>query len=223
MRLCKKWSRYLMLCFSIPLCCAAAQPNTPKVVDPILEQLRLVNPPAMRRALTDLEKMFPDRYPKSDGLSARIDELAKQLPAVIEACKTSPDPAAVKRAGELLAFQRELLVERNPLVDFEKLMLIRRRSKHRARCDLGLPDNSSSNPQIFGKGKKSNSGMDNEIVTFSLKDSYENYSVVYRPPPPISSAISTCIGMLKRSCFRREIRRDGFFTKWGCPIPLRKR
>ena len=72
--------RYLMLCFSIPPCCAAVQANTPKVVDPVLEQLRLVNPSAMRRALADLEKMFPDRYPESDRLSARIDELDKQLP-----------------------------------------------------------------------------------------------------------------------------------------------
>ena len=46
-----------------------------------------------------------------DGLEQRIDELERQLPALIEGCKASPDRATVERAEELLAFQRELLVE----------------------------------------------------------------------------------------------------------------
>jgi len=152
--------------------------------NPVLEQLQLVNPSAMRRALAELEKMFPDRYPASDQLAARIDELAKQLPALIKKSNPSPDQATVKRAEALFAFQRELLVERNPLVDFDRLMVIRRRGKVGKRdlgLSLGLPDNSSSNPQVFSRGKKSSGGMDNEIVTFSLKDSYAKRSVLYRP------------------------------------------
>ncbi len=184
MRTWKKWAWYLILGFAIPLLfCAEAKPNRKKEKakgpDPILEQLQLVNPSAMRRALADLEKMFPDRYPESDQLSARIDELEKQLPSLIQGSKTTPDQATVKRANELFAFQRELLVERNPLVDFDRLMLIRRRSKDWESNDLGMPDNSSSNPQIFRESKKWNNRMENEIVTFSLKDSYKNYSVVY--------------------------------------------
>ena len=183
---------YLILVVSIPLCCAEAKPGRKKQkaapVNPVLEQLQLVNPPAMRRALADLERVFPDHYPASDRLAARIDELEKQLPALMKRCKTAPDQATLKRAEVLFAFQRELLVERNPLVDFDRLMLIRRRSEGAKRGDLGhalgLPDNSSSNPQIFTAGKKATGGMDNEIVTFSLKDSYKNYSVLYRPQTP---------------------------------------
>jgi len=178
---------YLILVFSIPLCCAAVQPGASKKPErdaSILEQLRLLNPPAMRRALADLETMFPDRYPETDRLSARIDELEKELPTVIEGCRTSPDRAARKRAQALLAFQRELLVERNPLVDFDRLMVIRRRGQGGKRNDLGLPVNSSSNPQIYEKQRKWNREMENEIVTFSLKDSYANHSVVYRPEDP---------------------------------------
>ena len=41
---------YLILGFSIPLCCAVGQPDTTNKapVNPVLEQLHLVNPPAMR-------------------------------------------------------------------------------------------------------------------------------------------------------------------------------
>jgi len=60
---------------------------------------------------------------------------------------------------------------------FDRLMVIRRRSKGGKRNDLGLPVNSSSNPQIFGEFKKWNNRIDNEIVTFSLKESYKKYSV----------------------------------------------
>ena len=145
----------MILGFAISLC-AEAKPNRKKTkatpVNPVLEQLQLVNPSAMRRALADLEKMFPDRYPASDRLSARIDELEKQLPSLIQGSKTKPDQATLKRAEALFACQRELLVERNPLVDFDRLMLIRRRSEGAKRGDLGhalgLPDNSSSNPQL---------------------------------------------------------------------------
>jgi len=172
------------LLFLVLLNVHAQEATPPNVIDPMLEQLRLLNPPAMRRALADLEKMFPESYPGSDRLSARIDELEKELPALIEACKNSPDLAIVKRAGELLAFQSELLVERNPLVDFDRMMLIRRRSQGGKSNDLGLPDNSSSNPQIFNEFKTWDQKMENEIVTFSIKDSYANHRVIYRPENP---------------------------------------
>ncbi|MDP6524787.1 MAG: SUMF1/EgtB/PvdO family nonheme iron enzyme [Kiritimatiellia bacterium] len=188
MRTCRKWAWCLILGFAISLCCAEAKPKRKKKkiapVSPVLEQLQLVNPAAMRRALVELERMFPDRYPASARLAARIDELEEQLPSLIQGCRAMPDQATLKRTEALFAFQRELLVERNPLVDFDRLMLIRRRSKDGGGFDLGLPDNASSNPQVFTSGKKSNSGMDNEIVMFSLKESYKNYSVVYRPEDP---------------------------------------
>ena len=191
MRTGKKWMWCLILGFAISLCCAEAKPKKNKKkaapVNPVLEQLQLVNPAAMRRALADLEKMFPDRYPASDRLSIRIDELERQLPSLIKGCKTAPDQVTLKQAEALFAFQRELLVERNPLVDFEQIMTIRRRSQKRGKRidlghELGLPTNSSANPQIFAQ--KMNKSIDNEIVTFSLRDSYENYSVLYRPKNP---------------------------------------
>jgi formylglycine-generating enzyme required for sulfatase activity len=150
-------------------------------VDPILEQLRLVNPSAMRRALADLEKMFPDRYPESDRLSARIDELAKQLPAVMEACHTSPDRAALKRAEALLAFQRELLVERNPLVDFERFLFIRRRERKKGKQthDLALPQNWANNTQI-----KPSEKIQNQILSLAIDQPYEQARVLHRPERP---------------------------------------
>jgi hypothetical protein len=147
-------------------------------VDPILEQLRLVNPSAMRRALADLEKMFPDRYPESERLSARIDALEKQLPALIEGCKTSPDRATVKRAEELLAFQRELLVERNPLVDFERFLFIRRRERKKGKQthDLALPQNWANNTQI-----KPSEKIENQILSLAIDQPYEQARVLHRP------------------------------------------
>ena len=65
---------------------------------PVTEQLQLVNQAAMRRGLAVLKKMFTDRYPAADHLAARIDELEKQLPSLIQDSKTTPDQATLKRA-----------------------------------------------------------------------------------------------------------------------------
>jgi hypothetical protein len=125
--------------------------------------------------------MFPDRYPESDRLSARVDELEKQLPALIEVCNTSPDRAAAKRAEELLAFQRELLVERNPLVDFERFLFIRRRERKKGKQthDLALPQNWANNTQI-----KPSEKIQNQILSLAIDQPYEQARVLHRPERP---------------------------------------
>jgi hypothetical protein len=151
----------------------------------LLEQLRLINPTAMKRALVDLEKMFPDRYPESDHLHAQVDAIAKKLSALIETFQRDGKEQVTRQQAEVIfAFQRDLLISRNPLVDFDKLMVIRRRSLGGKTNDLGLPRNSSSNPQLFNEYKEWDNAIDNEIVTFSLKQSYEKASVLYRPKTP---------------------------------------
>jgi hypothetical protein len=106
---------------------------------------------ALRMAIMDLHKTFPKRYPrgpeylkKLTARESRIDEIRKLLAA--------GDSKAVALVDELAAFQSEAMLD-NPLLDFSKLLLIKRKplgDARRARGKgkglgefIGLPRQSS--------------------------------------------------------------------------------
>ena len=106
---------------------------------------------AVRLAVTDMIATFGAGYPKGDETLAKLDEYARSLPG-IRAALARGDALAVKAAEELLAFKRRALLA-NPLLNFEKLLVIRRKPIGGARRYkgegyglgqfLGLPRQSS--------------------------------------------------------------------------------
>jgi formylglycine-generating enzyme required for sulfatase activity len=106
---------------------------------------------AVRLAVTDMIATFGAGYPKGDETLAKLDEYARALPGIREALKRG-DASAVKAAEELLALKRRALLA-NPLLNFEKLLVIRRKCIGGARRSkgegyglgqfLGLPRQSS--------------------------------------------------------------------------------
>ena len=93
---------------------------------------------SLRRAVKDLSTHFPDKYTKGADFLRRLDELAK-----------APD------AEKLSALAREALLA-NPLLDFDKLLLVKRSTRN-----LGLPANWQSNSSLR------KNGYDNEIAVLS--------------------------------------------------------
>ncbi|MHC4252698.1 MAG: HzsA-related protein, partial [Planctomycetota bacterium] len=95
---------------------------------------------ALRLAVENLTSTFPEKY---KGYLERLNALVRD--------RAQPD--------KLAAFRREALLA-NPLLDFEKLLIVRRGERN-----LGLPKNWQSNSSLRTRG------YDNEIALMSLKGS----------------------------------------------------
>ena len=105
---------------------ADESPEKPKPARPD-PRLALVDLEAMRLAIQDLMQSFPDRYPQGAEYLKRLDEFEKRWPQ-IQAGAAVRDGAAQGELDKLLAFQREALLA-NPLLDFERLLVVRRAVK----------------------------------------------------------------------------------------------
>lgn len=107
---------------------------------------------ALRMAVEDLIGSFPETYPNGAGYLAELDTLRAEHDALLDAA----DPEGLARLGErFVALQREALLT-NPLIDFDRLLLIRRRADR-----LGLPMNYQGNDDLPP------TGYDNTLVTLS--------------------------------------------------------
>ncbi|MCD6303942.1 MAG: hypothetical protein J7M21_03150, partial [Planctomycetes bacterium] len=130
--------------------------------------LQEVKPEAIRRAIRDLMETFPKRYTRGEEFLRRLAPLAEQLPAIISGV-TKGDESAIRKAKELLALRREALLS-NPLLDFDKLLVVRR-----GLNNLGLPRNWLSNSSI------SKNGYDNEIDVLSPIGPDGRLRTLFRP------------------------------------------
>ena len=104
------------------------------------------NLPALRLALQDLTTTFGARYPKGGDFLKTLDEVEAQLRQPTSA------PAAQAR---LAALQHQALLA-NPLLDFDRLLLVQR-----AENKLGLPQNWEGNSSL------PHTGFSNQIVVLS--------------------------------------------------------
>lgn len=130
-----------------------------------------VNSKALRRAITDLIDTFGPRYPKGKQYLARLDSLAR-------------DGDQPEFSEALAALRKEALLG-NPLLDFDRLLLIKRRPLKNGQplsadqyynSDLGFPRSSTGNSTVPPNQ------YDNEIAVLSLVEPDGKPSTVYRPP-----------------------------------------
>jgi formylglycine-generating enzyme required for sulfatase activity len=118
------------------------------------------NVAAVRRAIQDLIATFGPRYPQGADYLARLQTLDAQLaPLAAPDGRIDPrnKPAAKPIQQALVALQSEALLA-NPLLDFEKLLLVKRSN---SSPKLGLPQNWQSNSSL------PKSGFRDEIVVLS--------------------------------------------------------
>ena len=114
------------------------------------------NVEALGRAIKDLTATFKDRYPKGAEYLERLEKLAAA-------------PAGAERTAALAALQAEALLA-NPLMDFDKLLMVRRSARN-----IGLPANWQSNSSI---GK---TGYDNDIAVLSPVRPGGKLTTLYKP------------------------------------------
>jgi len=129
---------------------------------------------SVRLAVQDLARRFPDRYPGPANL-ARLEAFEREADRLCTAA-AARDPEALKALPSLRNrwddLRRELLLA-NPLIDFEKVLFIRRKGSE------GLTQNWQGNDPLHGRG------FDNEITTFRIRQQEAPEERVYRPEEPI--------------------------------------
>ncbi len=110
-----------------------------------------VNCAAIRLAIVDLMESFGPRYPDGEGYLEELNALEVKLDSLPENARDERD----KVTESLTSLRREALLA-NPLMDFDRLLLIKRAAKN-----LGLPRNWESNSSL------SAGGFDDQIAVLS--------------------------------------------------------
>ncbi|MDP6848866.1 MAG: SUMF1/EgtB/PvdO family nonheme iron enzyme [Kiritimatiellia bacterium] len=91
------------------------------VPDPIVEQVSLFSPRAMRLAINDIMSTYPTKYSKGKAYLDRVGGYEEDLRAIIDEAKSGN----YVRAKEVIAFQKEAMLN-NPALDFDEILIIRR-------------------------------------------------------------------------------------------------
>ena len=127
---------------------------------------------AIRMAIQDLSQSFGKDYGGGSTYLDRLDRLEAEVAEARERASAGGH-AHIERlvalADEAAALQREALLA-NPLLDFEQLLLVRRRANR-----LGLPANWQSNSSI------PKTGYDNQIALLGIRDPDAPVRTLYAP------------------------------------------
>jgi len=159
--------------------------NPESRIQKALTDLEMVNVDALRRAVRDLAKNFPSEYTDGQDYLGTIDSIERRLPRIKDALSRR-DTRALKTAEDIIAFQRRALLA-NPLLDFDRLLLIKRRPLGDPRRShepvrgigqfVGMPQQSSWQLHTM----PNTDGWDNEICVLSPVLTDGQITTVYRP------------------------------------------
>ena len=137
-----------------------------------------VNLRTVRLAVEDMTCTFPQAYARGEQRLAQLDGYEKRLPDLLKRLAAG-DAAARQEAEQLTAFCRDALLA-NPLLDFDKLLLVNHDEKDlvfkygyvRSR---GLPMNYEGNCSLEP------TGYDNEIAVLSPVRPEGKLTALFRP------------------------------------------
>lgn len=144
--------------------------------------------PALKMAVQDLKQNFPTEYTQGDEYLRSAESFERRLPAIRESLRRG-DPAAVEQVGLLVALERKALLS-NPLLDFYRLLLIKRKPLDDPRRAKGDEDNDKSLGRFLGLPQQSSwqlhtmtdtTGWDNEIAVLAPLGPEGKLITLYRP------------------------------------------
>ena len=138
-----------------------------------IQRVRNFDFESLRLAITDLIDTFGQRYPKGQEYLERLNNLEESSEAVLSSFNRDNDSAksaVLKLAADLNKLRYDALLS-NPLLDFDKLLLLKRK-----RGQLGLPVNHKCNSGI------SPTGYDNEIAVLGPVRPGGTLKTLFRPP-----------------------------------------
>ena len=121
----------------------------------------------LRRAVEDLAHAFPDRYTRGPEFLAALDAFEKALPDLKQGLAGGNKTALATVAG-FHQLERDALLA-NPLLDFENILLIKRRES-----TLGLPQNWQGNSSL-------DQHAESEICRLAIKTPAPTVQRVFKP------------------------------------------
>ncbi|MCX7046235.1 MAG: hypothetical protein NTX50_12210, partial [Candidatus Sumerlaeota bacterium] len=155
-------------------------PRPAKIPQPAKIPESAINPSpdfqALRLAITDLRKEFGEKYPSAAAYLEKLSQLEKDFAFAGAAVTSNASQAANAAAptkdfnARFEALKREALFA-NPLLDFDRLLVIRRDPKQ-----LGLPQNWEGNDSL------PRNGYDNEIAILSPLGPDGKLTTLFKPP-----------------------------------------
>jgi formylglycine-generating enzyme required for sulfatase activity len=127
-------------------------PKTKTELEALAEEFSFVDLPAMKRAVRDLAATYPERFGDEQEYLRKIkqyDQIAANLRRQLKAS----DRSVMAKCREILEFQREILVNRNPAVDFKRILFTKRRDyvnpgDFRREKSVGLAHNYHANCSV---------------------------------------------------------------------------
>ena len=152
------------------------------------EDIETVNLHALRRAIQDLNEAFPTKYAKGEDYLRAVDSYLESLPRIKRALARG-DEAALKQADKIIALQREALLS-SPLLDFDRLLLIKRKPLGDPRRATGDKENDKGLGKFLGLPQQSSwqlhtmpntNGWENEICVLSPIRRNGSLATLYRP------------------------------------------
>lgn len=140
--------------------------SPPPTVPGVGYDVATVDTKALRRAIEDLRATFGDRYPDAAVYLERLDEMEQ-----LRSAATAKPAKSVAIEDQLQSLRREALLA-NPLLDFDRLLVVRRGNRSPS---LGLPRNWQSNSCL------PRTGFDDEIAVLSPVRPEGQLTTLYRP------------------------------------------
>ena len=132
-----------------------------------LAKLEKLDIEPVKRAIRDLSESFPLKYKQGPELLRRLNKLQEAYQAMNNA---GDEDAIVKIGGEILELREKALLG-NPLLDFDKLLVVKRS----VTSNQGLPQNWQGNCAL------PKTGYDNEIAVLSPVRAGGRLRTLYRP------------------------------------------
>jgi len=142
---------------------------------------------ALKMAIEDLTKSFPEKYARGTEYLERAEAYQKALPQLRKSLKEGSEEA-IRQVEAIAAFQRQALLS-NPLLDFEKLLLIKRRPHGDPRVSrahrglgnyMGMPQQASFQLHRI----RQTFGWENEIAELSMSNLEQLPRRIYAPLIP---------------------------------------
>ncbi|NQV35472.1 MAG: SUMF1/EgtB/PvdO family nonheme iron enzyme [Phycisphaeraceae bacterium] len=157
----------------------------PGAFEKTLSDLSRVNLPALRRAVKDLSTTFPKAYKNGDRYLRELSVCETTLPSLKESLARR-EASSLEKAKGIIELQKQILLD-NPLLDFDKLLLIKRKPlgdpRRAEEADrgigqfIGMPKQSSWQLQTMPNA----TDWDNEICILSPVKPTGKLTSVYKP------------------------------------------